>query len=221
MSEVKEQTTEETPNEEKGIEEIFYPEDEPKSEEGSEETKTEESNPEDSTEDKDSGTKEPEEDPKITEEGDIKLEIAKDSSLEESDISDIIQFAKDNELSQEQAQAFLEREDSILKGMADYQQSELEKQSTEWLNSAKTDEEIGGKNFDGNVEAAYQALEEFGNDEFRQLLDQTQLGNHPEVIRAFAKIGKMIQDDNFVKPGQEPVKEPSLVDIFYPQEKAK
>jgi hypothetical protein len=70
----------------------------------------------------------------------------------------------------------------------------------EWGKQAAADPEIGGKAFPENVELARSALATHGSPELKGLLDSTGLGNHPEVIRFFARVGKTIpKEDGVVK----------------------
>nr|WP_281127719.1 hypothetical protein [Sphingomonas sp. AR_OL41] len=72
-----------------------------------------------------------------------------------------------------------------------------------WLDTAKADPEIGGQHWDGTIKTAASALDKLGfvkGSPFRVLLDESGLGNHPEMIRAFTKVGKAIgEDSNFVR----------------------
>ena len=45
---------------------------------------------------------------------------------------------------------------------------------------------------------AKKALETFGTPELRTLLNESGMGNNPEVIRAFYRVGKAISEDKFV-----------------------
>lgn len=67
-----------------------------------------------------------------------------------------------------------------------------------WVEQVKTDKEIGGDRLAENLGVARRALEMFGTPELRDVLNATGLGNHPEVIRAFYKVGKAISEDRFV-----------------------
>lgn len=55
-------------------------------------------------------------------------------------------------------------------------------------------QEFGAK-FDEKVNHARWAVKEFGSDALLQMLDQTGLGSHPEVVKLFAKIGESVADD--------------------------
>ena len=67
-----------------------------------------------------------------------------------------------------------------------------------WVESSKSDKEIGGDNYDLKVEKAKRAISTFGTPELKEALEQTRMGNHPELIRVFARIGeKITEDGNF------------------------
>jgi len=67
-----------------------------------------------------------------------------------------------------------------------------------WVEQVKTDNEIGGDKLAENLGVARKALEAFGTPGLRDVLNATGIGNHPEVIRAFYKVGKAISEDRFV-----------------------
>lgn len=75
-----------------------------------------------------------------------------------------------------------------------------------WVETAKTDAEIGGEALPQNLQSAQRALDRFASPELRALLDYRSdanpnglgLGNHPELVRVFARIGKAMADDKFV-----------------------
>jgi len=74
-----------------------------------------------------------------------------------------------------------------------------------WLNDAKADEEIGGSKWDDSIVTAAKALDQLGftkGSAFRSLLDDSGMGNHPEMIRAWTRIGRAISEDSdFVRGG--------------------
>lgn len=75
-------------------------------------------------------------------------------------------------------------------------QEELQTLFTSWASEAKADEEFGGEQFEANVAIANKAVGMFGNDKFTKLLADTGLGVHPEMVRVFYKIGKLISEDS-------------------------
>lgn len=70
-----------------------------------------------------------------------------------------------------------------------------------WLNAAKADEEIGGDKFDANVSVAIKALQTWGSEELRTQLDQTGLGNHPDLLKFLVRAGKALQSGDVLGPG--------------------
>ena len=60
-----------------------------------------------------------------------------------------------------------------------------------------------GPAYDQHVELAARAAMELGGEELIQFLDETGLGNSPELIKAFAKVGKLLADDTLA-PGISP-----------------
>jgi pyruvate/2-oxoglutarate dehydrogenase complex dihydrolipoamide acyltransferase (E2) component len=77
-------------------------------------------------------------------------------------------------------------------------QKALAKEAETLIAAAKTDKEFGGEKFDENLAIAKKALDL--NPAFKQVLNQRNLGNHPEVIRFMLNIGKKLSEDTFV-PG--------------------
>ena len=66
----------------------------------------------------------------------------------------------------------------------------------QWQTAAKSDKEFGGDTFDANLGKAKAALDRFGTPEFKKLLTETGLGNHPEIIRFAYRIGQTIKEDD-------------------------
>ena len=81
----------------------------------------------------------------------------------------------------------------------------------EWLKTTQADPEIGGRNLEATVLSARAALDRYGSPELKTLLDQSGLGDHPEVVRFFARVGASTSDDT-VLTGAAPRAQSS----FYP-----
>ena len=60
-----------------------------------------------------------------------------------------------------------------------------------------------GAAFDERLSQAKDAVKHFGGDQLLQVLDETGLGNNPDLVKAFAKIGKAMGDDELFGSGQE------------------
>ena len=143
------------------------------------------------------------------------------TSLDEAVIAEYSTVAKELGLSQEAAQKVIDK-------LAPKIAERTTAANTEAFNAfkdglatqAKVDKEFGGEKFNENLAVANKALEAYGTPELRKLLDASGLGNHPEIIRAFLKVGKTISEDKFVPGGLQPTKgEKSAANALYPNQK--
>ena len=103
--------------------------------------------------------------------------------------------AKELGLSQAKAQKLVS---TMKPAVQKYMDSSTEKFGKEWAAEAKADKEYGGDNFAANMGIAAAAYRKFATPELRQMLEATRLGNHPEIIRMFYRIGKAVSPDTGV-----------------------
>ena len=108
--------------------------------------------------------------------------------------------AKELNLPQDAAQKVLDKMAPVL---AARQSEAVSAVKAEWEASAKSDKEFGGDKLQENLGAAKRALDQYGTPELKALLNESGMGNHPEVIRAFYRIGKTLSEDKVVT-GQTP-----------------
>lgn len=118
-------------------------------------------------------------------------------------------IAKELGLSQEQAQKLVD----IYPQIQQQQAEAWSKQVTDWGDQVKADKEIGGDKLTASVGQAQKALDQFGTPALRDYLENSGLGNHPELVRAFAKVGKMMSEDKIIMPNQGGQR--SAADILY------
>lgn len=120
-------------------------------------------------------------------------------------------------LSQEQAQKLVTLQAESAKSYADNIQAGFETQVKTWkeetmkLYGAKATEEIA---------VAAQAINRFGTPELRQVLNDTGLGNHPELVKMLVQIGHAIAEEN-PADGKKVTESKSDADVFYPGMKRK
>lgn len=117
--------------------------------------------------------------------------------VDEEMLGEFKAVAKDLKLSQEQAQRLA---DLQAKSVAKQQES-LRSVQAQWAEQSKSDKEFGGDNLKENLGVAEQALNKFAPPELRQLLKDTGLANHPDMIRTFVRVGKAISEDSKVVAG--------------------
>ncbi|HFJ3401951.1 TPA: peptidase [Salmonella enterica] len=121
---------------------------------------------------------------------------------QELDVAALEQFepiARELNLTNEQAQKMVDLYGTKIMPMVQQQQAEAWQKTTEqWAADVKADKEIGGDKLTGNLSAAQRALAQFGTPELKEYLEGTGLGNHPELVKAFIKIGKAMSEDGMV-----------------------
>lgn len=105
------------------------------------------------------------------------------------------EVAKDLNLPQEAAQKVI---DKMLPVLAQRQVDAIAKARTEWETAATSDKEFGGEALPQNLGVAKKAMDAFGTPELRTLLNESGLGNHPEVIRFMFRAGKAMSEDGMV-----------------------
>jgi hypothetical protein len=89
--------------------------------------------------------------------------------------------------------------EKLLAGHADSVNSLLAASADEWAKTSKADKEFGGDALDANLAVAKKTLDTFGSPELRQLLNDTGLGNHPEIVRLAYRVGKAISEDGVIR----------------------
>ena len=104
--------------------------------------------------------------------------------------------ARELNMPQDEAQALVQRMAPKLQQRFAAQQTELmARASSEWAESAKADKEIGGDALPESMAAAKRALKHLGTPELASVLEDSHLGNHPEVLRFMARAGKALGPD--------------------------
>lgn len=146
------------------------------------------------------------------------LKLPEGSTLDPKALESVSAFAKENGLSQEAAQAVLEREHSLVKGLQKAQTQEWEATKERWLKESMSDKELGGDRLKESVEIASRAIKRFDpTGKMTEMLEKSGFGNHPEVIRFMKRIGEAMAEDRLVVPGAQvgSGKKP-IEEIFYP-----
>ena len=110
-------------------------------------------------------------------------------------IGSFSEIAKELNLTQEAAQKLL---DTMGPRIAERQMGQLEAIRNDWAQASQTDKEFGGDKLQENLAVAKKALDSFGTPELRALLNESGLGNNPEVIRFMYRAGKSISEDTYV-----------------------
>lgn len=107
-------------------------------------------------------------------------------------------LAKELNLTQGQAQKLADLGAKQAQEGVARQAEMLKAANAEWTAQSQADKEFGGQALHQNLAIARKAMDTFATPELRNLLTESGLGNHPEVIRMFYRTGKAISEDGFV-----------------------
>jgi hypothetical protein len=135
---------------------------------------------------------------------------------------------RDLGLSNEQANKLMPVAGQFAQGLLDRHQRQLlgqvQAERKAWLDSARNDPEIGGQHWSTTIGTAAKALDALGfgkGSAFRTLLDESGLGNHPEMIRAFQRVGKAIGEDGFERSSGIHHSKRDRAETLYPEDTPK
>lgn len=126
--------------------------------------------------------------------------------------------AKELGLSQDKAQALYDIGAQAIQSNAKAQATQAADTQASWLEASRADKEFGGDALQANMAVAAKAMG-FATPELKTILNDTKLGNHPEVIRWMVRVGKAMSEDAH-RQGREALKNTQTftgkAQAFYP-----
>jgi hypothetical protein len=142
---------------------------------------------------------------------------------------------KDLKLTNEQANKITALVPEVQARLAEQQNDDFAAMRAAWAKDAADaakNPDIGGKNWKSTVSFAGKAMDHFvgpsekdekgqEKNEFRALLNETGLGEHPAMIRAFRKIGEALGEDSTLARGQQTVERKPREEVMYPEDAPK
>ncbi|MDT7076441.1 peptidase [Citrobacter amalonaticus] len=126
------------------------------------------------------------------------FQAAEGVELDTEALKEFEPVAREMNLTNEQAQKLVDVYPKILAGVQQRQVEAWQQTTEQWAADVKADKEIGGDKLPSNLSAAQRALDQFGTPELKTYLNDTGLGNHPDLVKAFVKIGKAMSEDGMV-----------------------
>lgn len=144
------------------------------------------------------------------------LKLPDGALLDSVALEEISAYAKEKGYSQEQAQELLTRENEAVLDYVERTEELHKAQVSKWRQEVMADKEIGGEQFNINIEYAHRVLQKFAPKEFVETLEKTGFGNHPLLVKTFVAIGKAMQPDKIVKANSVGQTK-NYEDIFYGQ----
>ena len=143
------------------------------------------------------------------------LKLPDGSLLDTQAVEKIAAYAKGRGLSNEEAQAYLERQDEAVESYVESQKTSHEARAKAWVEELKTDKDFGGEAFGKNAELSKRVVDRFFPPEFKKALDESGMGNYPPLVKGFAAVGRAMSDDQLVIPMGQLGGKRSPEDIFY------
>lgn len=117
-------------------------------------------------------------------------------AADEQRTESFVAWAREQGLDQQTAQAVVN-----YGAQQEAERMETYRQEVEgWAEQARQDPELAGETptearFNESLDAAQRALETFGDDEVREILTTYGIGNHPAMVRMYARIGRQMIGD--------------------------
>lgn len=145
--------------------------------------------------------------------------------LDPKAIEEATPFFKEAGLSNDQANKIMPAAAKFRDSVAEQTLQQLvdqgAQQKADWAEAMKSDAEIGGAKLDETLHLAAKGLDALGYPEgsdFRKVLTETGFGNHPEMARIMRRVGEMVSEDGFPRPGATPATPLSVEKRMYPND---
>lgn len=123
------------------------------------------------------------------------FELPEGVKIDEAELEEMKAHFKEMGFTQEQAQKEITRQAQKFQASENAQRDAFQQIKKDWLGAAQTDTEIGGEAFEQSVSLARNAVKKYGTDGLNKFFRDSGIGNHPEIIRVFARIGKDLKED--------------------------
>lgn len=140
-----------------------------------------------------------------------KFELPDDVQVDEARLGEFTEIAKDLKLPPDAAQKIVNLAVAQQKAAVEAHQAQVK----EWGEQVAADKELGKPE---NQAVARQAVEQFGTPELKDLLNRTGMGNHPEVVKAFLKVGKAISEDKVIVGRGDAPAVKDAASVLYPNQ---
>lgn len=130
------------------------------------------------------------------------LKLPEGSSLGKEHVDSVLELAKAKNLTPEQAQLVLEQKSEAVASFAKLQKQQVDLQSDKWLESIKTDKELGGDNFNKVATLSREWAKKNLPAELIDLIVESGAQNFPPLIKWMYQRASMEGNDSFVHGGK-------------------
>jgi hypothetical protein len=142
------------------------------------------------------------------------LQVPDGLTLDEAVLGEFTGVAKELKLSNEQAQKLVDLQSKVTLKATEDARAEYQAMKASWETDAK---KMLGNEANKQLALAAKARDKFGSSGLTEILNQSGLGSHPEVIKFFVSVGKAISEDTFAEG--KPIggsKDKTAGEILYP-----
>lgn len=139
----------------------------------------------------------------VPEDGKYKLTMPEGIEVDQDLLDQMSPIWKEKGMTHKDAQDLTDKYVEQRMKEADAAQTSWKDTTDGWAEETKTDKEIGGEQFKGNLQIAKNTLEKFGNPKLMDALTNSGMGSHPEIIRMLVKVGNSMSDDDIPTPNGE------------------
>lgn len=122
-------------------------------------------------------------------------------TIDEALMADVSIFAAENKLSIGEAQKIADMGVQLMTKQQELRETQFNEIKEGWLETAKTDTEIGADVLKGKEGLAARAFNTIATPEMKELVDHYGIGNHPEMLRMFFRLSSLMGDDGMQLPG--------------------
>ena len=126
----------------------------------------------------------------------LELKLPDGYAVDDAVLGEFRTLAKEAGLKGEHAQKLVDFHVKAQESVYARASESFEAQNKAWQEQAKADKEIGGREFESTLKNARLALGRFGTPELNAALEQSGLGNHPEVVRLLARVARATAEDS-------------------------
>lgn len=140
---------------------------------------------------------------KVPEDGNYALKMPDGVELDAELASSLGPEFKELGLTNKQAQKLVDKYIEVQQKRGEEKVKSWGETVQKWADDAKADKDIGGDKWDGSVKNARRFIDTMGTPELKEFLNASGGGNHPELIRIFAKAGALIKEDDPALGGAE------------------
>jgi hypothetical protein len=139
-------------------------------------------------------------------------------TMDKEALAEFIPMAQEHKLSQADAQKFIDLQSKAVGKFVKSQTDAWADQVAKWTTVAENDAEYGKKDYDKSVMIARSAMRQIGGSKLSAALEETGMGNHPEIIRAFYRMGVAIGEDDLNFGGSNPGGQLSQAERMFPNQ---